>query len=653
MRFAMLLGAMAFVGAGCSGGNAPSTPTTGSTGSTGSKAPQILGFVAAMPSVVAGQSTTLTAYFVGGTGKVDQGVGEVQSGVGISVSPTASTTYTLTVTGPGGTATASVEVKEVEGASLTITLDGDLPSAPQVTVFGPMGPVATLASTQTLTELAPGDYHVTASSIAEAGVVFFPLVRTSPVTLTGGDSASVEVTYYGSDASLNIGSVADQVVAEGSSVVIPFTVDDVPNPPAALSVSASSSAPDYLPPASLVLGGAGANRTLTVTAPTIPGTSTVTLTVVDAFGDTASTSFLFAVPYTVTNANDTGPGSLRGTIAAAQNDGFISFDPSVTGPIVLTSGTIAVSKALFVQGPGARVVSVTGNDSSAIFSVGAGATLTVSGLTFTHAKQAIQVAGNGTLHVADCAFLDNSAARGAAIANQGATVVDRSLFSGNVANCGSNCNTGGGAVTSDKPASGVPSFTARDSTFTANSVGGPGATFGAAMAVDAGALVLTGCTVTGNICGALCGGGAVDVVNTSSMTPTTTTFDLARNVIAGNIGSTNADLVVDSVPGIPMAVNDHGNNVLGSIFGYSSGLRPVSTDLTSVADPMLSALGDHGGPTDTLVPLPGSPALNLVSLTDLDGDLIDQRGQARRADGTQRSDSGATDRVASNPTSNP
>jgi len=54
----------------------------------------------------------LTAIFSGGSGAVDNGVGAVQSGVSVPVSPAASTTYTLTVGAAGKTvsATASVTV---------------------------------------------------------------------------------------------------------------------------------------------------------------------------------------------------------------------------------------------------------------------------------------------------------------------------------------------------------------------------------------------------------------------------------------------------------------------------------------------------------------------------------------------------------------
>ncbi len=59
--------------------------------------PQIVSFEVAPATISAGSSATLLAEFAGGVGTIDQGVGPVTSGVGVSVSPTVTTFYTLTV----------------------------------------------------------------------------------------------------------------------------------------------------------------------------------------------------------------------------------------------------------------------------------------------------------------------------------------------------------------------------------------------------------------------------------------------------------------------------------------------------------------------------------------------------------------------------
>jgi hypothetical protein len=75
--------------------------------------------VASAPSVTAGQSVQLTATFSGGTGAIDHGVGAVQSGASISVSPAESTNYTLYVTASSGTVASSTVSVATTGATCT------------------------------------------------------------------------------------------------------------------------------------------------------------------------------------------------------------------------------------------------------------------------------------------------------------------------------------------------------------------------------------------------------------------------------------------------------------------------------------------------------------------------------------------------------
>ena len=54
---------------------------------------------------------------------------------------------------------------------------------------------------------------------------------------------------------------------------------------------------------------------------------------------------------TVTNTNDSGPGSLRQALAEANDGDTITF--AVTGTIGLTSGELLVGKSITISGPGA------------------------------------------------------------------------------------------------------------------------------------------------------------------------------------------------------------------------------------------------------------------------------------------------------------
>ena len=76
-----------------------------------------------------------------------------------------------------------------------------------------------------------------------------------------------------------------------------------------------------------------------------------------------------AATFTVINANDAGPGSLRQAVSDANTNAdptnIIEFDPAVTS-ITLTSGQIDVQKTLWIVGPPERVT-INGNDNSRIF----------------------------------------------------------------------------------------------------------------------------------------------------------------------------------------------------------------------------------------------------------------------------------------------
>ncbi|HEX6834895.1 MAG TPA: hypothetical protein VF132_15255 [Rudaea sp.] len=103
-----------------------------------------------------------------------------------------------------------------------------------------------------------------------------------------------------------------------------------------------------------------------------------------AFADPA-----LAATITVTNLNDGGLGSLRQAIADANGSAgpdTIVFQSGLTGTITLTSGQLAISDSVDIQGPGAAVLSVSGNNASRVFYLYSSATVldvSISGLTIT------------------------------------------------------------------------------------------------------------------------------------------------------------------------------------------------------------------------------------------------------------------------------
>src|SRR5437870_1620317 len=63
---------------------------------------------------------------------------------------------------------------------------------------------------------------------------------------------------------------------------------------------------------------------------------------------------------TVTNGNDSGPGSLRQALADANGGDTINFDPALNGQtILLTTAELAIAKSVTISGPGANLLAVS------------------------------------------------------------------------------------------------------------------------------------------------------------------------------------------------------------------------------------------------------------------------------------------------------
>ena len=145
---------------------------------------------------------------------------------------------------------------------------------------------------------------------------------------------------------------------------------------------------------------------------------------------------------TVTNNLDSGAGSLRADIAAANPGDTINFAPSLDGQTIkLASGQLVVNKSLTIQGPGAGQLAISGGgplrgfnaNASRMFEVdGANANVTLSGLTITQGNGqggplynyggGILNINGSTLTISGCTLSGNRAGSGGAIANYGSTL---------------------------------------------------------------------------------------------------------------------------------------------------------------------------------------------------------------------------------------
>jgi len=121
---------------------------------------------------------------------------------------------------------------------------------------------------------------------------------------------------------------------------------------------------------------------------------------------------------TVTNLHDSGAGSLRAAITAASNGTTIDFAKGLHGTITLISGDLPIANSVTIDGPGANLLTISGNDSSRIFDVSGSATVDISGLTLSdglaNVGGGILLEGSASLSANNCAMSNDEALGNAA-----------------------------------------------------------------------------------------------------------------------------------------------------------------------------------------------------------------------------------------------
>jgi len=336
----------------------------------------------------------------------------------------------------------------------------------------------------------------------------------------------------------------------------------------------------------------------------------------------------------VINNNDSGAGSLRQAIADAIPGEEITFAGTVTGTITLTSGELLINKNLTITGPGADILTISGNNASRVFYISSDVDVTISGLTIVNgdATWSGGIYNWGTLTLNSSTVSGNNAFYGdGGIYNQnkGTLTLNNSTISGNTA-----AYYGGGIYNF------WPTVTLNNCTISGNSAGSGGGIFNRSGIVtlnnstvsgneammgggicNLGTLTLNNCTISGNTADQYGGGG---VYNSDG------TANVKNSIIAGN-NARNA-----------------GPDFDGTLTSYGCNLVEETSDCTITGvetcniygeDPLLGPLQDNGGPTFTHALLEGSPAIDGVctdcGCTTIAGALVttDQRGEPRPADG--------------------
>jgi hypothetical protein len=386
---------------------------------------------------------------------------------------------------------------------------------------------------------------------------------------------------------------------------------------------------------------------------------------------------------TVDGNTSAGNLTLREAVGISNNSvgglETISFAPNLNNQTIMLGGTeLQITDPVNIQGPGAGLLTISGNLTSRIFNfliLGAGGTgSTISGLTLANGKLATLQGGaiavnDDVLTLNNDVLTGNSGAVGGGAVNLnasgGSLTVNGCTFTGNDAGTG----TGGGIS-----ATGNITIQVVNSTFSGNTAN----VSGGALYSNAGTVSFTGCTISGNVAnqsgsggGGLCfgnstvtvtnctlsgnlapngaaTGGAFRFVNSTTITINNST--IANNSAAGSGGglaflNSNAIVTMEST-----IVAQNNSPASLDVFNGGSGFLTINGDFDLIGaadeanvffagpdvisgtnamplDAKLGPLAYNGGPTATCALLAGSPAIdagsNTIPLTQ------DQRGNTR------------------------
>jgi hypothetical protein len=372
--------------------------------------------------------------------------------------------------------------------------------------------------------------------------------------------------------------------------------------------------------------------------------------------------------YTVnlTSANGTGSGNsgdlvyVIGQADANPNlaGSIVQFDPTVfaTPQTITLSATLELSEPsgpLLINGPGASVVTISGNNAVNVFQVDNGEVATLSGLTISAGLDRASrgggiialnfstltvshstlsgnastsdgggIASAGNLTLVDSTLSDNTANgnNGGGLFNLGTATITGSLFTGGTASEGGGIFNDGTLSLSGSTLTGNTasnnggglwiSGTAviEDSTAADNVANGGGGLYNQAT------LTVVNSTIADNQAGAYGGGiwnngGGLTVVSSTIAYNSTSTGGGIRD--ENGAAATLDNTIVVENGGADLAGSGVFATSASNLVGYDqTGSLSGSDNLLGVTDPGIGLLASNGGPTQTIALLAGSPAIN-------------------------------------------
>ncbi|MEM8556742.1 MAG: Ig-like domain-containing protein [Bacteroidota bacterium] len=309
--------------------------------------------------------------------------------------------------------------------------------------------------------------------------------------------------------------------------------------------------------------------------------------------------------FIVTKTADTNDGtcdadcSLREAIAAADANlaaaaDTITFSPAVTGTIALDGTQLTLVTDVVINGPGAGVLAVSGNQISRVFETTS--TVEINDLTIRDGNATSSGSGirnlGGTLTIRRSSITNNGGQSGieeggGLFSENGVLTLEHTTVSGN-----SNRGRGAGLYVS----SGIARIHA--STFSGND-----SRFSSGVAIYAfdATVTIENSTIVSNVVTSGTTGGIISQVGT---------ITFANTIIVGNNGFTGFE---DCEAFDGGTITSLGHNVVGigtgCPFDGAGDVKVAAADAFTTA--LDATLADNGGPTLTHALLPGSPAIDI------------------------------------------
>jgi hypothetical protein len=155
-------------------------------------------------------------------------------------------------------------------------------------------------------------------------------------------------------------------------------------------------------------------------------------------GARAPNANIVAAPFTVTNLNDTGIGSLRWNLQFTTGGETIRFDSTLAGQTIALDSALKIKNTVTIEGPAAKGITITTGGKGRMITAVDDALVTLRNLTLTGGDVGTHIGGaassegsNASFVVENSAVYGNRAASGSAIWGENVTVVN-STVSGNI-----------------------------------------------------------------------------------------------------------------------------------------------------------------------------------------------------------------------------